>query len=232
MSGWVTNYLYGVDAMGNKVAIPIKVPMGMLIGSPVSSLPATVNVSSTNDTNVQTLNDEAGALQDLSLQHQTLLSNGQLIATGTGDNPQGRMPIATQKKPWIDPPDGSVSYDQGNAGTVALPVVGAPSAIVVTYQVPQGYDGVIQQFSWNFTGGGFVQGSGDLQAQMLRNGVPIRNYDNILKEAGTINIARAISPIRIYSNDIISLVVNHVANNLLSGNLVGSFIGYFYPSAG
>ena len=42
--------------------------------------------------------------------------------------------------------------------------------MVVTLVVPDGYDGVINAYSWNFTGGGFAQGGGDLQAQVLNNG--------------------------------------------------------------
>jgi hypothetical protein len=98
--------------------------------------------------------------------------------------------------------------------------------------VPDGMDGVINRLSWNFTGGGFVQGSGDIQAQLFRNGAAVRNFDNMLVEKGSIGTARPISPIRVYAGQIITLVVNHLANGLLNGNLVGSLVGYYYPIRG
>lgn len=215
-------YYVGRDVMGNPIVIPTGLAAGNVIAGQVA-YGATVN----GQTNASTLNDYANQLNELSVLHQTLLVSGQLVSTGTGDDLASALPTATVKKPWLDAPDGAVTFD--NAAAQPLPAV-AGSVVVVTHTVPEGYDGVINQFSWNFTGGGFVQGSGDLQAQLLRNGIPIRNYENMLVEKGTIGIARAISPLRVYSNDIISLVVNHLVNGLLNGNVVASLVGYDYPS--
>lgn len=178
-------------------------------------------------TNTVSLNQQANGLLELANLHNTLLTQNQLVCSGTGDNASAQMPTTTVKRPWLDSPEGSVPFDPQIA--IALPVVGAV-ATVVTLVVPDGYDGVINAYSWNFTGGGFVQGSGDIQVQILRNGAAVRNYDNILVEKGTIASPRAISPLRVYSGQIMTLVVNHVANALLSGNIIGCFSGYFYPS--
>lgn len=170
----------------------------------------------------------ANNLSELAALHNTKLGKTFAINTGTGDNPVMQTPTTIVKRPWVEEPDGSESYNQ--YGRATLPIVGGPVATVVTVIVPDGYDGVIKSFSWNFTAGGFIQGSGDLVAQLLRNGVPIRNYDNILVETGTIALPRPISPIRIYSGQVITLTVNHVANVLLVDDIVGSINGYFYPS--
>jgi hypothetical protein len=69
-------------------------------------------------------------------------------------------------------------------------------------------------------------------AQVLRDGSPVRNYENIVVEKGSVAIPRPIAPLRIFSGQTINLVVNHVSNILLNGNMVGSFVGYFYPSQG
>ena len=50
-------------------------------------------------------------------------------------------------------------------------------------------------------------------------------------EKGTIAAPRIISPLRIYSGRTYQLVVNHLANGLLAGNVIASFVGYFYPNA-
>lgn len=178
-------------------------------------------------TNATQLNDAATELFELAALHDKLLHKWGDIATGTGDS--SKESIVSVKRPWIDPPQGSLTYDERQV--VALGGIGS-TVTVVTITVPDGYDGVIQAYSWNLSGGGFVQGSGDLVAQILRDGTPIRNFDNILVEAGTIGQPRNISPIRIYSKQVITLTVFHSANAAVNGNLVGSLLGYFYPAQG
>jgi len=173
------------------------------------------------------LNPTAVGLNELAQLHFQLLQANQDIASGTADVSGSDLPTTVIKRPWLEEPEGSAPYDQQTV--VALPAVGG-TATVVTMVVPEGMDGVINALSWNFTGGGFVQGSGDLQAQLYRNGAAVRNFDNILTEKGTVQTARPISPIRIYSNQIITLAINHIANGALNGNVVGSLVGYFYPA--
>lgn len=180
-------------------------------------------------TDATSLNNQATALSELAALHAQYLVSANLISSGTGANPIQTDPVAAIRRPWLDPPEGFVSFDQAG-----ITLVGAPGTIstVVTLTVPDGYDGVINALSWNYTGGGFAQGSGDLIVQILRNSAPIRNYDNITFEKGSIQQPRAISPIRIYSRQVITMVVNHAANLLLVESVIGSFLGYFYPSAG
>lgn len=136
-----------------------------------------------------------------------------------------------ESKPWLYEPEGSVSYDDQNG--IALPA-GMPSGftLVESFIVPQGYDGVIKRISCNFGGGGFEQFSGDIIWQLRINGKPVRNYNNIRAEKGTIYIPKEISPIRLYSNDLVEWYVNHIANVGLSGQIITSLSGYLYPSRG
>lgn len=212
------------------------IPAGLQIqqGNAQVVYPATSTNAAT--TNATVVNSQASELLNLAALHNTLLVNGQLIATGTGDNTVSPLPTGIIKKPWLDAPPGALPYDFG--GSVALGAVGSSVIVPMTagqttysFVVPSGYDGVINAWSWNFTGGGFVDGSGDLQAQIYRNGAVIRGFDNVTVQKGTIGIPRQVPPIRVFSGDVISLQVNHLANGLLAGNIVGSFVGYFYPNA-
>jgi len=181
-------------------------------------------------TNALTVNQAATSLLELASLHNTLLTDNSLIATGTGDDKAKQDPTYVVRRPWLDGPQGLIPFDEQQA--VPLPNLVLPSGNteVVAHVVPDGYDGVINAYSWNFTGGGFTEGSGDLIVQLLRDGIPIRNYENITVEKGTIATARPISPLRIYSKQRISLVINHVANPLLNGNVNGSLVGYDYPA--
>lgn len=175
-----------------------------------------------------TLNQVAVSLQSLATIHMTSLG---AIATGEPtSNLVPRIPeTLTIKKPWIDEPDGSQSFDYQN-GT-ALPNVGS-TALVLSFVVPDGFDGVIKWLGWNFTGGGFVQFSGDIVVQILRNNAAVRNYDNIINEKGSLQFPRRVSPIRIFANQVISMTVSHPTNGTLVGDIVGTLSGYFYPNRG
>jgi hypothetical protein len=188
------------------------------IGQPVSS-----NVSGSGSP----ADMSAQGLAELAALHGTLLSNLSDIATGVGGTAVRELPTSVQDRPWINPPDGSVPYDA--ADSQPLPAVGS-TVVIVSFTVPDGYDGVINAYSWNFVGGGFTEASGDIIAQVLRGSAAIRNYDNIKVQKGTVGIPRNISPIRVFSKQVISIVINHAANALLNGDVVGSLVGYFYPS--
>ena len=212
------------DSMGNPYVVMVDYSPGENV---VGTTGGIVQGENGTATNRNSLNQQANGLLELANLHNTLLTQNQLVCSGTGDNASAQLPTTVVTRPWLESPEGSVPFDPQIA--VGLPAVAA-STTVVTLIVPEGYDGVINAYSWNFTGGGFVQGSGDIQVQILRNGAAVRNYDNILVEKGTIAAPRPISPLRVYSGQIITLVVNHTANALLNGNVVGCFSGYFYPS--
>jgi len=132
--------------------------------------------------------------------------------------------------PWIQRPSGFLDFDQVNA--IALPGAPLPAAANVIFgNVPQGYDGVIEYYSCNFTGGGFVDGSGDIIWRVLADGRAIRNFENIQSEMGSLATPRPVK-IRIYSNQNYAFTVTHVANLLLAGNIICCLKGYFYPRKG
>jgi hypothetical protein len=200
--------------------IPSNVPQGTLG-------PVLVQEGGPDATNALTVNQSASDLVELASLHATYLVGNNLIASGTGDDKDKQDPIYAVRRPWLDMPEGGLPFDEAN--TTSLPAL--PGNVTITsHMVPDGYDGVINAYSWNFQGGGFTEGSGDLVVQLLRNGVPIRNYNNITVEKGSTEQARLISPLRIYSKDFIELVISHVSNPLLMGDVVGSLVGYDYPA--
>lgn len=134
------------------------------------------------------------------------------------------------RRPWLDPPSGFFPFDEQNG--IALPAVGAGDTVVLTFVVPEGYDGVINKISNTYTAGGFVGFSGDIIWRIVANGKPIPNFQNIRNEKGTTQQPREISPIRIYSGQVIQYIVNHAANIGLVGNTICSLTGYYYPNRG
>lgn len=144
-------------------------------------------------------------------------------------------PVQTDQKsnyPWGPYPIGHIPYDV--IGAIQIPVVGSGDVIVPfspSLVVPPGADGVIVSYSLNFQGGGFDQGSGDIVWKILRNNQPIRNFDFITTERGSLQSPRTINNVRIYSTDILSITVNHVSNPGLNGQITAALTGYFYPQA-
>lgn len=133
--------------------------------------------------------------------------------------------------PWIQPPAGRVPIDI--FGVAAIGVIGTLGTQLLAFQVPDGYDGVITDYALNYTGGGFVNGSGDLVWRIFADGRAIRNFSNILSEKGSETFPRKISSgIQIYSNQIITVTIDHVANAALGATATCSLIGYMYPRKG
>lgn len=152
-------------------------------------------------------------------------------ARTTNDKSQQPLQQATltASYPWGDFPIGHIPFD--TVGTVALPALAGDTDIPFVPQVivPNGFDGVITSYSLNFRGGGFVDGSGDIVWKLLRNGQPIRNFERIISERGSVTSQRSVNNIRIYSGDTITAIVNHVANGVLNGSVIASLTGHFYP---
>lgn len=181
---------------------------------------------------MNTSNTSATDLTELIAVHQAKLGNGGFFTSVPDVNspPQGDGVAEITRRPWLDPPLGSYAFDEQDG--ILLPAVSATVfTAVLTFRVPNGSDGVINFISNNFLGGGFTNFSGDIIWQILANGRPIRNFSNIRAEKGTVNQGRIISPIRIYSNQVIQYVVRHAANGVLTGGqVICSCNGNYYPS--
>ena len=181
------------------------------------------------------LNEEGLALANLAAWHQLNIGHTGILAAypeSASTQPVGSPanPITATHRPWIDEPTGSIPFDE--QGAIPAPAAPQPGidVNVVLFTVPHGFDGVINFISNNTTDSAFVDGSGALIWKILINGRPIRNFGNILVQKGTIAQGRSISPIRLFSGDVVSYTVQFVG--VVTGQVVCSLSGYFYPSRG
>lgn len=111
---------------------------------------------------------------------------------------------------------------------IALPGVGA-QGIIVSFVVPDGYNGIIKHLGNVYIGSGFTEGSGSLQWQLLDNNVPVANYENIPASLGATAAPSEVYSIRIKQGELIQLVVNNISlvvGGTFSGGRIG---GWFYP---
>lgn len=159
----------------------------------------------------------------------TEVQNRELYGIGWGPTEASEHDGLT---PWVTPPAGFESFDaQGVVALVNPPAAGA-TAIILTFTVPQGFDGVIKRISHNTAFGGFVNGSGDIRWRILVGGVAARNYNNMLSEMGSQQIPRNIAGIRVFNGQVVQYQVTHLANAALNGNIVATVGGWFYPRRG
>jgi hypothetical protein len=134
--------------------------------------------------------------------------------------------------PWLKPPPDAESFHVG-AGII-IPAIGATFTPVVSITVPPGRNGVIKWLANKYVGQGFTDFSGALIWQILRNpgsGLTAaeRNYENILYSIGDTEHPTKISPIRIFENDVIQLVIQNVNIPPNAQVIAGLFGGYYYP---
>lgn len=148
-------------------------------------------------------------------------------------NPE--QPAYEVRPPWLDMPAGgqSIFFNQW----IDTPATNDTDTTILQFTVPIGWDGVIQAIANFYTGPGFIPGSGFLAWRLLRNGQAIKNYDSILFALGSYGNGGIqpmdihTRPIRIFSGELISMVVNHSSTSTLpvAGTKIGGVIaGYEY----
>lgn len=161
-----------------------------------------------------------------------------VIDLGTGS--AGAAPAPTNleypiiaRPPWIEPPASAESF-LFNSGVAVMPAIGAQITIV-SFVVPRGRSGRIWRVAnySNLTGGiaRWVNGSGALVWQILKNGVPFKNFNNIVCAVGLVENggSKLSAGLALRANDNISLVVNNVSIPAAGQILAGLLGGYYYP---
>lgn len=127
---------------------------------------------------------------------------------------------------WLEPSADSQAFDFG--ASASFPGIGS-TGTVVTFQVPEGYNGIICRIGNQFFGGGFNEGGGGLVWQLLADNVPIANYEDVLITLGATANPSPVSFIRIKENQVITLTVENVSI-VGSGQIAaGRLGGWFYP---
>jgi hypothetical protein len=132
--------------------------------------------------------------------------------------------------PWwlYFPVDGRYFTKNSVIGTPAL---GSSLTPIVSFNVPAGWDGVIRKMSWNYTGGGFVQGSGDLSWFVRIAGAMAPDYFNVLSEFGSPQQPRD-TTIIVREGQLVELLVSVavVAAIPIAGTFIIGFMdGWFVP---
>lgn len=126
---------------------------------------------------------------------------------------------AKSREPWYQP------------GAVALPAIGA-QAVVVQRSVPYGRNGYLWKLGVDYVGAGFTEGSGALIYRVFRNGAltrAVKGFSNLTASMGAVNNPIEISPVQLYENEVISIVVVNVALGVGGAQLVGVLHGWDYP---
>ena len=99
-----------LDDMGNPHQINSHYGIGRNVVGTLP-LPAKQVGPTGNYTDAPSLNTQANGLLELSNLHNTLLTNNQLVASGTGDDVAAQNPNHVVKRPWLEEPEGGVPFD-------------------------------------------------------------------------------------------------------------------------
>jgi len=139
-----------------------------------------------------------------------------------------------ENPPWILMPPSGRRFSFFDS--IALPAEQVETD-VTTFNVPQGYDGVISQHFHLFiptAGGQFVEGSGDLTWRIRQNDRPVRGYNNMLTTQGGLQSPLVMDSggLRVQSSQLLRYTVRLAAGSLgrlQAGRIHCGFIGWFYP---
>ena len=131
-----------------------------------------------------------------------------------------------QEPSWIKMPTSGESFNP--AQYVTIPAIGA-TATIVTHTVGTGRNSVMNRFGNEVVGGDWINGSGALIWQILKNGVPVKNQEKIVSSLGAVAAPSPIGPFRFVENDVILVTVTNVSV-AAAGQLIGARMdGWDYP---
>jgi len=141
--------------------------------------------------------------------------------------------------PWIQMPGGGQPYF--NQKAIVCPANDGLDHTVLSFLMAPGWDGIIDKLANFYTGPGFIIGSGDLTWRVERNGQAVKGFEQIVSglgqygQGGMVPLNLDVSPIRIFSGETISYVVNHATTSGLpfgvGVNIFCVIGGYFYSKS-
>lgn len=151
---------------------------------------------------------------------------------GLGEAVQGGY----HPQPWVEMPPGGEPFDV--IRDIATPDSNDTETVVLSYQIPFGFDGVILGIGNLFSGGTFEEGSGDLVwrirvGQPGTSGRPVRNYSNIRTSMGGFSAPRDVfGGILVHSEDYITYTVTHASGSpIVPGGtvVICNVAGFYWP---
>lgn len=153
-----------------------------------------------------------------------------IAAVQAATNPAANTEVDIASLPvWLWPPVGWQNVDL--LDYVALPAIGA-TAIILQFQVPIGYNGVIKKVANNYVGAGWTEGTGELIWSILVDGTAppgASSYATIFGSLGSPANPVEIPGFTIFENQTLTVVIQNVSV-AVAGQLSGArLIGYLYP---
>lgn len=195
---------------------------------PIPALPNLVQ----NRPGYSPMNPTAVELANLAAWHMERIGQmGYLAAPpeGATTQPLGMPanPAWTARRVWLDEPPGSIPFDE--QAEVEFTGVAGTTTTILTLVVPAGFDGVIKWISNVLINATFVPETVTWSIQI--NNRPLRNFGTITVEKGTLAQGREESPIRIFSQQIVTYSVTELVGGL-TGMTSASLTGYYFPNKG
>jgi hypothetical protein len=146
--------------------------------------------------------------------------------------PELGAPIYNQP-PWIVMPSNAEKFEQGfGVATPVAPFTGL-DVLLGTFQVPDGWDGVITRFVPNFTGNGFQDYSNNIFWRLLINNRFAPDLGNVNTTFGSLTgliSVPGINNIRLISGQNISIFFNIPVGSPVAGGMITAVcFGWFYP---
>jgi len=132
--------------------------------------------------------------------------------------------------PWVKMPPQAKRFSEINS--IPLPADNGTDTLVLSFLVPYGYDGVAVTTVANYTGQGFVEGSGDLTWRIQLNERYVKNYGNLQTQVGSLTIPTNIgNSVRLLSGQLVQFFVNRRVNSisLTGGRIICALLGWWWP---
>jgi hypothetical protein len=143
--------------------------------------------------------------------------------------------IARQKnlamEPYNTPPEGNAPFNE--VGSVDGPGTAGSTPILLSFIVPQGWDGVIRHIINEYTGNNFINNSDQLVWALRVNGLYIKGYQNIQSQfTGSTNGATITPGILVKSGQLIEIICSVDPVFVPSGGsqIIAGVDGFYYPS--
>jgi hypothetical protein len=119
-------------------------------------------------------------------------------------------------------------------GGVVTPTTASGDNTVLSFRVPEGYDGLLSGTFWGYSGTGFSQGSGDLIFRIKRNLVYLKDLSNVPFLLGSPQLPVAMTQgAFLLSGQVVSLIVNvpNLSGSIQVGasTIFGGLLGFWWP---
>ena len=119
-------------------------------------------------------------------------------------------------------------------GGVLTPTTAAGDTTILSFRVPEGYDGLLSGLFWGYSGTGFAQGSGDLLFRIKRNLVYLKDLSNVPFLLGSSKLPVAMTQgAFLLSGQLVSLIVNvpNLSGSIQIGSstIFGGLLGFWWP---